>query len=798
MLQIQSIENITNASAGGKALGLQQLLKLGLKVPDSVVLIRPQAGQITDEILTTVIEKLGKGPKAVRSSAGSEDGVHVSFAGQFETFLNLTTLPEIKQAIIDCIEAAGAARVRSYSGNLAQNADLRISVIIQNMVKARVSGVVFTANPVTNRRDKVLVNAVPGTGDELVSGMKDAHSYEVYPSQSNVAVEISKNGHLLNEIQLREIVAGSKIAEKHMRMPVDLEWAIDAEGSLSWLQLRPVTTLDDVHFNELDSEKRSSDKVWTLGNIGEMMPGVATPLTWSVSAWAIDYGMVMLADRAGVFRIQDRTEPRYIQLFYNRLFINMSHMMDYPKKVWLNTAEDVMFALSGKVFPGFDIKPDAILPVRIVNFFRQMFNTLRGQHYLDLLKRLEAGFHIHTQGTLEELYTRLTDARLQLGIGFGYHLGTSAQSGTLYSLFMRIMTGDKRKPDASDHHTATMLLLDIPEIESADAIKSLERFALLIRSDKQFAARFISCSTEQALALLLQQSPANIREAFSSFLQRHGHRCVRESELREKPWEDHPQQLIQSLQTRVKSSEVQRPPATARHEINNQLKTLPLVSRLVLRGLVPMARKAVARREITKGLSIRMVHNLRKGYRELASRMVDAKMLNDPDLIFFLTHDEIGQFLMDRRQEWVGKATRRRELLPLLDRLTFDEISFGIPEPMEDDDDPELLEGQLKGIPVSSGIVEGRVHLIHDLESAEKLREGEIMVAAFTDIGWTPYFSIIAGLITEIGSPLSHGAVVAREYGIPAVVGVKGARRVLKDGDLVRIYGNLGIVEKIG
>lgn len=798
MVQIQSIENITNESAGGKAFGLKQLHKLGLKVPDSVVLIRPKAGQITDEIVRRVIEKLGEGPKAVRSSAGSEDGVHASFAGQFETFLNLTTVADIKKAVIDCIEAANASRVRSYSGNLAQDADLRISVIIQNMVKARVSGVVFTANPVTNRRDKVLVNAVSGTGDELVSGMKDAHSYEVYPSQSNVAVEISKNGHLLDEIHLREIVGGSKIAEKHMRMPVDLEWAIDTEGSLSWLQLRPVTTLDDVHFNELDSEKGPSDGVWTLGNIGEMMPGVATPLTWSVSAWAIDYGMVMLADRAGVFRIKDRTEPRYIQMFYNRLFINMSNMMDYPKKVWLNTATDVMFALSGKVFSGFEIKPEAILPVRIINFFRQMINTMRGQHYLNLLKKLEAGFQIQPEGTPEELYARLSHARLQLGLGFGYHLGTSAQSGTLYSTFMRIMTGDKRKPDASDHHIATMLLLDIPEIESADAIKSLERFALLIRSDKQFATRFISCSPDQALELLLKQSPANIREAFSSFLKRHGHRCVRESELREKPWEDHPQQLIQSLQTRVKSSESQRHPATSQHEINSLLRALPPISRLILRSLMPMARKAVARREITKGLSIKMVHTLRKGYRELASRMVDANMLDDPDLIYFLTHDEIGQFLMNGRQEWVGKAIRRRELLPLLDKLTFDEISFGIPEPLEDDDKPQLHEGQLQGIPVSSGIVEGRVHLIHDLESAEKLREGEIMVAAFTDIGWTPYFSIIAGLITEIGSPLSHGAVVAREYGIPAVVGVKGARRVLKDGDLVRLYGNLGIVEKIG
>lgn len=798
MLQIRLIEEITDEPAGGKAKGLQHLRKLGLKVPDACVLIHPSTEQITEEVIGSVTNQLGTGPKAVRSSAVSEDSAQASFAGQFETYLNLKTPYEIKQAVIGCIEAAGAARVSSYSGNLAHNADLRISVIIQNMVTPKVSGVVFTANPVTNRRDRVLVNAVRGLGEGLVSGMKDAHSYEVSPNQSNIAREIQKNGHLLDEKQLREIVTGSKNAERYLKIPVDLEWAIDEQGSLYWLQLRPVTTLDEVHFNELDSVKGSSDEVWTLGNIGEMMPGVATPLTWSVSAWAIDYGMVMLADCAGVFRIQDRTEPRYIQMFYNRLFINMSHMMDYPKKVWLNTAGDVMFALSGKVFPGFDIRPEASLPVRIVNFFRQMINTMRGQHYLDLMKKLEAGFTIRTDGTLEDVHRRLEEARLQLGIGFGHHLGTSAQSGTLYSVFMRIMTGDKRKPDASDHHTATMLLLDIPEIESADAIKSLERFAILIQSEKKFASRFTSCSVDEALDLLLKEAPKPVSEAFTAFLNRHGHRCVRESELRENPWEDHPHQLIQSLQTRVKKSDSQHQPATVKHEINSLLKALPLFKRLILRSLVPMARKAVARREITKGLSIRMVHTIRKGYRELAARMVEASLLDDPDLIFFLTHEEIGQLIRDRSCKWAVKAKKRRELLPLLDRLTFDEICFGIPEPLEEHDDPVIQDGQLKGIPVSNGIVEGRVHIIRDLESAEKLREGEIMVAAFTDIGWTPYFSIIAGLVTEIGSPLSHGAVVAREYGIPAVVGVKGARSKLKDGDLVRLYGNLGIVEKIG
>ncbi len=794
---IKYIQDIQNEPVGGKAKGLQVLLNLGLRVPDAFVLVHPDKEQINDELLHTCVSRLGDGPKAVRSSAVSEDGHTASFAGQFETYLNLHTFDEIKDAVLKCVEAAGAWRVRSYSGNRLANADLRISVILQNMVESRVAGVVFSVNPVNNRRDKIMVNAVAGQGEELVSGMKDAHNYEVFRSGSNISFEVGKNGRLLDEQHLREIVEGALHAEYHLKQAVDLEWAIDHSGILHWLQVRPVTALDEVHYNELDAVKGKSDEIWTLGNIGEMMPGVATPLTWSVSAEAIDYGMTMLADRAGAFKIRNRTSPRYIQMFYNRLFINMSHMMDYPKKVWLNTPADVQFALSGKVFPNIDCKPEVIWPVRVINFIRQVINTARAGKHLESLKKLESGFRIDTTGSIEELYHNLELARKQLGIGFGHHLGTSAQSGTLYSVFIRIMTGDKRAPTAADHHIATMLLLDIPEIESADAVKSLERFATLIHSEKKFATRFVDSTPAEALQILQHDAPPEITRQFNAFIERHGHRCVRESELREKTWEENPQQLIRTLQTRVRIGDVKHVRHDAPKEIREALGHVSFIKRRILRTMIPTARKAVSRREITKAYSIKMVSTIRKGYRILAKKMLEGGLIGDLDQIYFLTHQEIGSLLADHNPAWKYKADKRRKILPELDNLVFEEISFGIPEPLEQEAKIEITEGQLKGTPVSSGVVEGRARIIHSLADAEQLIEGEIMVASFTDIGWTPYFSIIAGLITEIGSPLSHGAVVAREYGIPAVVGAKGAKKFLSDGDFVRLDGNRGIIEKI-
>ncbi len=794
---IKFIQDIKDEPVGGKAKGLQMLRKIGLKVPDAFVLIHPRMEQLDDAQLLKHLQSLGEGLKAVRSSAVSEDGNAASFAGQFETFLNLKTFGEIKTAIHKCIEASKNTRVRSYSDKLVAEADLRISVILQNMVDARVAGVVFSANPVNNRRDKILVNAVAGQGEELVSGMKDAHHYELFRSGSNIPAEVGKNGYLLNEKLLREILEGTKKAEVHLGKPVDLEWAIDHDGILHWLQVRPITTLEEVHYNEFDAATGQSSDIWTLGNIGEMMPGVATPLTYSVSAEAIDYGMTMLADKAGAFKIKDRTSPRYIQMFYNRLFINMSNMMDYPKHTWMNTPEDVQFAICGKIFPGIGAEPEVVLPLRILNFLRQMRNTIMAKKHLRDLKELESGFRINTSGTCEEVHQRLEDARFQLGIGFGHHLMTSAQSGTLYSTFMRIMTGDKRFPAASDHHLATMLLLDIPEIESADAVKSLERFARLIRSDKIFADRFIAATPADALKMLQQEGPGEIVKQFASFIERHGHRCVRESELREKTWEENPQQLIQTLQTKVRVGDVKHFRHDLKKEIRVVLRPLPLLKRVILRSLISSARKAVAHREISKALSIKMVSTVRKAYQQLAKRLVNDGLLDDTDQVFFLTHEEIGQLIRDRQHTWRIKANKRRVILPELDKLIFEEISYGIPEPLEREAEIEIHEGQLKGTPVSSGVVEGRARIIHSLAEAEQLLEGEIMVASFTDIGWTPYFSIIAGLITEIGSPLSHGAVVAREYGIPAVVGAKGAKRFLHDGDLVRLDGNRGIIEKL-
>ena len=231
---IKFIQEITNEEIGGKARGLKVLKELGLNVPDACIIVHPGSEMPDEGKLERSLSQLGKGEKAVRSSAVSEDGDTASFAGQFESFLNLKTFSDVREAIEKCMTAAQSDRVRHYSINRKENADLRISVILQNMVQAKTAGVVFSADPVINRRDKVIIDAVEGAGENLVSGRKDAIHYELFRSGSNIQVQAEKEGSLLSSAQIAEILAGAKLAENHFQRPVDMEWAIDSGDVLHW------------------------------------------------------------------------------------------------------------------------------------------------------------------------------------------------------------------------------------------------------------------------------------------------------------------------------------------------------------------------------------------------------------------------------------------------------------------------------------------------------------------------------------------------------------------------------------
>jgi pyruvate,water dikinase len=383
-------------------------------------------------------------------------------------------------------------------------------------------------------------------------------------------------------------------------------------------------------------------------------------------------------------------------------------------------------------------------------------------------------------GDLHKDYATLNFAFERLVDAFCCHILTSSQSGSYYSALMGILTRNRRLPEARDHTLAALLLADNPTIESADAVRSVEQFALLLRGSPGLAEQLSSMTPSAALNLI--EGHAHLRERYHALLQRHGHRCVRESELREKPWEEDQEHLVSMIQASLKAG----PPSKSARDTAEDLrqlmqKQLTVSQRLFIRLVKRAARKAVANREMTKALSMRMVNETRKAYRSYSTTLVAHGLLDDTDQIYFLTRQEIGRLINDRDPAWKVKAAKRRAQLPETAKLQFPLMNVGIPEPLEDEVPITITGNQIRGIPVSRGGVKARARIVNSVAEAAALQPGEIMVVSFTDIG----------------SPLSHGAVVAREYGIPAVVSVKGARSFIKTGDMVVLDGESGTVELV-
>ena len=261
--------------------------------------------------------------------------------------------------------------------------------------------------------------------------------------------------------------------------------------------------------------------------------------------------------------------------------------------------------------------------------------------------------------------------------------------------------------------------------------------------------------------------------------------------MRNKPWRDNEEPLMNYLRSIIQSSMTL---SQGDQQVDLQ-QAFAFIRRPLLRrvsiAFARRARQAVVDREYTKSRLIDIIDRFKTQYARLAEMLVEAGLLDDADQIYFLTHEEIGQ-LIAGEQRLSSVAVRRRKAYAIQEELSFDDIYVGKPIANRYDDTPS--DEKLRGVPVSNGLCEGVVRVVYTADDANLLQKGEIMVARFTDIGWTPYYSVVNGLITEIGSSLSHGAVVAREYGLPAIVNVKGATKLLKNGDRISMDASKGIV----
>ncbi len=761
---------------GGKAKGLSQLHQIGFKIPQFLV-ITLEGRDAFFENPKAHFSWMTSGNKAVRSSGMREDGIEQSFAGQFESYLNLTSTESIVQAVKDCIDSGENNRVKSYDSE--GNEVNHVAVIIQEMVDAKYAGVAFSADPVFGRRDISVINIVEGLGDKLVDGKAEPEQIEINRYAKD---EIEFNSKIASDAILLEINEGLIHLKNTLGHDVDTEWAVNQNDELCWLQVRPITALPDVHPNELDSKLAKEDEILTRANIGEMMPGYLTPLSLSTFGRAIEYGIQDFYMQCGVQKeIVD--EHFNIKYFYNHGFISLTGLYAISDYILLPKNEYIEYSILGREL-------DKKSPANPKNKFIQIKNQVKQFRYFGKAKKSlkalqEMCSRIHQPENLSaaDLYKWIDGQLHNLNMAYSYHYCTSGKSGSQYTALISVITGAP-KPNPGSNRYASHFLKNIDGIVGADSIKQLKNLAKEI-------SEAISNSIEKTDAEILdtlQTKQDSLGEAYQKFMHDHGHRCVREAELAEKDWSQAPEKLIPVLRSIIKSSDFEtKKKAFDMQEAMSKLPKSNRLKRFIIKKLANSTREAVFMREMSKSSAIKFQQKLKFAYLDLAQQLKGKGMFSSDEDLFYLTHKEIGLAIKGELTAIKQLINDRKRLNKLYASMSFNEVYCGHPYPTNQKSAGAGNDGTV----VSQGKVKGKIKVVRSLEEADKLEKGDIMVCQYTDIGWSPYFAIIGGIITEIGSPLSHGAVVAREYGIPAIVNMHGAMDKFKDNEEVEINTDL-------
>lgn len=784
--EICALCDITDTSAGGKAYGLARLVAMGLSVPPAFVLRNAQANCFPAD-LDTHYRNLRAASVAVRSSALGEDGIGASFAGQYDTVLNVCGEQPLRDAIARCVASIDGERARSYQQEHSGAAAITMNVVVQAMVDATVAGVVFTADPVSARRDLLLIDAIAGLGEALVSGEATPDHYAVHRSGDIVRRQLAGTLPLLSDADIARIATQARAAAVHEGHPLDLEWAIDADGTLYWLQARPITTLP-ADLNEFDTVLPRPDDVLTISNVSEMMPGAVCPLTGSFTGWGIDYGVQHMQLMVGA---RDRIEPAW-QLTawaYGHLFLNMTGNVAMNAAVLGATVEQTAQSLCGRLVPELRPLPRRPLWRRALNTVKVLAYCLRAPAVVARFDRDLQSFAIAHLGDSIAMSEQLARKAAFFDHAMAVHIRSSALSGFLCTLVESGVAARSNDSTGEEQAQAMRLLAGATGVESAVMLDELDGLIDRVAEHTEARDAFWQAAADDALTWLLA-SP-ELAPLYHAFIARHGHRGYRELCMRDQAWREDPTPLVQSMQAAVHARLLAPGPRAPRtHTIDRADLSASL------RWLLPKAHAAIRRREHTKSRLVEVAHRFKLGFRHLGELLVSSGALPDADLVYFFSVAELPSFAASPDAASVERALARRAAFPYQQRFEFPEISVGIPQPLE----PRAITTTgniLHGRPASRGTVEGLARVAHTLAEAAVLQPGEILVTPITDIGWTPYFSLIAGLVTDLGSAVSHGAVIAREYGLPCVVNTREGSRFLKTGDRIRLDGDNGTVERL-
>jgi rifampicin phosphotransferase len=771
---------------------------------------------IPDDLAAPITRALARlGPQAayaIRSSATAEDLPTASFAGQQDTYLNVVGPAAILQHVSRCWASLFTERAVTYRlRNGFDHQKVHMAVLVQQMVFPQVSGIVFTADPVTSNRKVASVEACFGLGEALVAGVVNGDVYKVQDgaviaravatkrlaiyatptggTQEQAIEPTRQNEPALRESQVLQLAQVAKRIEAHFAHPQDIEWCL-VDDDFQIVQSRPITTLfpipavgdgDNHVYISVGHQQMMTDAMKPLGlSVWQMT--TARPMSEAGGRLFVDVTQILAspASRAGLMRLVGKSDPLIgdaLQTIVEREGFLPSPPHGGPSWVPPGGGAPASIETDPGVVAELIERSQASITAA-----KRGIRTKSGSALLDFIV-----------ADIQELKRIQFDPRslqvIMAGVDATWWLNDQLQA----------WLGEKNAADT--------LTQSVPGNVTSEMGLALLDVADVIRPHPEVVAFLQRVEDDGFLDRLRGlEGGREARDAIQAWLDRYGMRCVGEIDITRPRWSERPRTLVPLILSNVRNFE---PGAAARRFEQGRQEAVKKEQELLerLRALSDGARKAdevkrmldrvrtfAGYREYPKYGMVARYFVYKQALLEEADRLVQAHVIREKEDIFYLTFPELQNVV--RTNEVNDELIRRRKdafrsyqaLTPPRVMTSDGEILTGI---YRRDD---LPPGALVGLPVSAGIIEGRARVIMDMADAE-LEAGDILVTAYTDPSWTPLFVAISGLVTEVGGLMTHGAVIAREYGLPAVVGVEHATRLIRDRQRIRVHGTDGYVE---
>jgi len=838
---------------GPKAVGLCTLHKLGVRVPPCFFLtatafrshleaggLPPRIASLLDEIaaqpqtvrsaleeirravvraslpedlrerIAAAYGRLAAPAAAVRSSATAEDLPGHSFAGQYETILGVRSLEECLDAVKQCWASLWTERAFEYRRrNGIDHRQVEMAVIVQRQIEPDAAGVAFSIDPVTGSRSRIVIESCRGLGEALVSGKVRPDRFLLRKRNLKlIRQELATSEPSLDLKSARRLGRHVRRIEEKLGCPQDMEWAL-RDGTLWFLQARPITAIPQ-------PKSWEDRQVWTNLNLGEVAPDVMTPMTYSVIVLMFEPLFVPIFR---LFGADVRRNPPG-GLVAGRLYFNINTglaaarpFVDPSRLAGANdlfggeqnrSFEKGEFDICDEDLPDFGFSwPKYILSwphlVRDLYAHRPSRNAafkVRFRARNDALALFDSG-----AATVEEL-TRLVTRTLYEDLK-GIQLLYMWPGGAAAAVFERVC---QRWLDEEERARRHRFFAGQGGIADTEAGLDLWRLAALAHEDKQTETALLSNDGWDMIRPGLTSTDAGRQfvDSWDRFMAAHGQHCHSELELFSPRWAETPDYILGLLRGYLRSLdrtdplERHRQLAQERQQLTERCrrKLRNPIKRWTFTWSLRQTQQLACDRENWKNETVRLFAGFRRIFLELGERLRRQGVLTQREDIFFLEIAEVEPVVQGRADFDVKqRIAQRRAEYEWNMAQTPPPVVVGRYDPQKhaaSKFDADVK--RLKGIAVSPGVATGRARVITHPDDGQHVEAGEILVAPVTNPAWTPYFLTAAGVVMDMGGVLSHGAIIAREYGIPAVVNVGPATRAIHTGQQIEVNGNLGTI----